>query len=305
MVTKKEAGNWFWQRWLDVLEGETDEGRFTRGRRYANNGSILSQTVAPGRLKGRVEGSEAAPYKVSIRVPLPDDHQWETVLQAIRNQPLRLSRLLAGEWPPEAEDLFAAASIELVPELDLELLSCDCGDWYGDALCKHLIALWYSFGQQVSSDPFKLFALYGRDRDQVLTAVGLPGPQPSGGPEPPTMPKAAPPTVPAAVNNEQLWQPGPALLGFSTQLVPLKGESPSLTRLGEPPFWSGDFAAALRPAYEQVSKRTVLWLVKALKASADVAGKEYKGDEYEDNDRDDHRDEAAAYEDADADEEDN
>jgi uncharacterized Zn finger protein len=72
--------------------------------------------------------------------------------------------------PQAIDEVFVAAGVSLFPKqrADLET-SCSCPDW-GDP-CKHVAATHYVLGEALDRDPFLLFELRGRTKDQVLDAL--------------------------------------------------------------------------------------------------------------------------------------
>jgi uncharacterized Zn finger protein len=164
------AATWWGQAWVGALEDSTlDSGRLSRGRTYARQGMVGEVTVAPGVLRATVQGSRPRPYRSAVHVPVLTDVQWDTLLDAIAASAGHLAALLDGELPAEVVDDARAAGVPLLPlphELDPE---CSCPDW--GYPCKHAAALCYAAAATVDSDPFTLFALRGRTREAVLTAL--------------------------------------------------------------------------------------------------------------------------------------
>jgi uncharacterized Zn finger protein len=72
--------------------------------------------------------------------------------------------------PTAIDEVFRGAGTSLFPETRAELVtSCSCPDW-GDP-CKHVAATHYVLGEALDRDPFLLFELRGRSKDQVLTGL--------------------------------------------------------------------------------------------------------------------------------------
>src|SRR5205807_2391912 len=77
--------------------------------------------------------------------------------------------LLDGELPPEIADDAAGAGLDLLPGGGEVGPRCDCPD---DAdPCKHSAAACYLLADTLDADPFALFLLRGRTRDQVLAGL--------------------------------------------------------------------------------------------------------------------------------------
>lgn len=114
-----------------------------------------------------MQGSRPTPYVVTVAATSPTVEQWASVDRALAARVGFVARLLAGEVPPDLEDVFRDASVELFPvswsALDAR---CSCPDWENP--CKHIAAVLYVFADQLDDDPWMLLAWRGRTRDQLL-----------------------------------------------------------------------------------------------------------------------------------------
>jgi uncharacterized Zn finger protein len=126
-------------------------------------------TVAPGHIKAPVSGSRPRPYRSAVHLTILTDRQWSALLDAVAARSGRVAALLDGEMPEDLVDDARAAGVPLLPEpaeLDPE---CSCPDWGHP--CKHAAALCYAVAARIDDDPFVLFALRGRTREEVFTAL--------------------------------------------------------------------------------------------------------------------------------------
>ena len=97
------------------------------------------------------------------------DDEWDRVLGAISARLGHAAALLDGELPPEIADDAAGAGLDLLPVGGEVGPRCDCPD---DAdPCKHSAAACYLIADALDADPFALFLLRGRTRDQVLAGI--------------------------------------------------------------------------------------------------------------------------------------
>lgn len=159
--------SWWSRRFLDVLESFAMGNRLTRGRTYARKGQVVSLDVAPGQVRAGVQGSRARPYRVTIGLPVFPEIVWARAEIALSEQALPSARLLAGEVPPELEELFADAGAPLFPRSVNELdQDCSCPD--REVPCKHLAATFYLLAEAFDDDPFLVLRWRGRDRDALL-----------------------------------------------------------------------------------------------------------------------------------------
>jgi uncharacterized Zn finger protein len=75
--------------------------------------------------------------------------------------------MLAGEIPNDIEEVLTAARLALLPSSYEELrASCTCPDEANP--CKHTAAAYYVLAERFDDDPFALFTLRGRTRDELL-----------------------------------------------------------------------------------------------------------------------------------------
>jgi len=161
------SSQWWSRRFVDALEALAVGGRLTRGRTYARQGQVLSLDLAPGVVRSQVQGSRARPYRVELAITPFTELVWAKVEVALAEQAIYSARLLAGEMPPDIEEVFAAAGSPLFPARRGDLrMSCSCPDW--EVPCKHLAATIYLLGERFDADPFEILAWRGRAKEDLL-----------------------------------------------------------------------------------------------------------------------------------------
>jgi uncharacterized Zn finger protein len=234
------ASTWWATKWIQALERLMDSGRLSRGRSYARGGQVLNLDVGAGSVKARVQGSRPTPYRVNIAVTPLSDADWERAIGAMAEQAIFAARLLNGEMPENIEEAFAAAKVHLFPSTGRELLtSCSCPDPANP--CKHIAAVYFLLGEQFDADPFLLFVLRGRSKEQIMaalrvrrsaTAVAEAKAQYVAD----AVPDAGPPLT------EQLalfWQAGSELANVRVKVAAPLVKDALLKRLGAPPVEAG------------------------------------------------------------------
>jgi uncharacterized Zn finger protein len=161
---------WWSRRFIDVLESFADKGRLSRGRAYARKGQVIDLTVDAYEVTARVQGSGAEPYEVAIGIDAIDEPTWEAIEEALASQAVFRARLLAGEMPPEIEDVFGVFGVPLFPGASGDMhIMCSCPDW-GEP-CKHAAAVLYLLAEAFDDDPFLILAWNGRTRKRLLTGL--------------------------------------------------------------------------------------------------------------------------------------
>lgn len=161
---------WWSRRFVDLLESFNIGARLQRGRAYARGGQVLNLTVESGVVEARVQGSRVRPYRITIELATLSPSEWDRVEAAMVERAVFLARLLAGEMPPEIEEVFTAHAIALFPASRRDLVwDCSCPDW-GDP-CKHVAAVLLILAEAFDRDPFLVFHWRGRSRDELLVSL--------------------------------------------------------------------------------------------------------------------------------------
>jgi len=259
--TKSERGEigetWWSKRWIQVLESFSMGTRLTRGRSYARQGQVISIDVEPGLVKAKVQGSQPKPYNVKIRLEPLSDQDWDKVTDAMASQAIFAANLLAGEMPKNIEEAFASVHVSLFPAALRELnTDCSCPDWANP--CKHIAAVYYLLAERFDEDPFLIFKLRGRTKEQIIAVLRekRAATFPVG--------DASSTTETASAEEENLlsleehletfWQAGEALESFTVNLSAPRIDKAILKRLGDAPFRIGDMnvASLLAKAYSAV-----------------------------------------------------
>lgn len=164
------GSSWWAQRWIGVLEQFGWGNRLQRGRTYARKGQVISITIQSGLVQAKVQGSRPTPYAVTLKIAPLTDAQWEQAITVMAEQAIFAAKLLAGEMPQNIEDAFQSAGVSLLPQRSADIhASCSCPDFANP--CKHIAAVYYLLGEQFDADPFLIFQMRGRSRDQVMEAL--------------------------------------------------------------------------------------------------------------------------------------
>ena len=162
--------NWWARLWLQALTQVMDASRLARGKQYARAGQVVALDIQLGLVLAQVQGSRPRPYRQRIEVRVFSDGEWERILSALAKQALFAAQLLNGEMPQNIEEAFNNAELSLFPAASIDLnMSCTCPDWVRP--CKHLAAILLLLGESLDNDPFLLFVMRGRSRDQIMTAL--------------------------------------------------------------------------------------------------------------------------------------
>ena len=249
--------SWWAKRWIEALRPYGWSERLGRGRTYARGGRVVDVEVASGAARARVQGTGARPYRVTIAVEPFEDLAWERVYAVIADRALFAAKLLAGELPIEVADLCESAGAPLFPQREGELRSeCDCPDWVNP--CKHIVAVAYVMAAELDRDPFLLFRLRGRTREELI--AGLRARRVAAAPtsaEADPSEAGEPPAVADALDPDptRFWAVGSELARLRIEIGPPSVSGAVLKRLGRPPTWGrqDEFLASLELLYRTAS----------------------------------------------------
>lgn len=232
---------WWSQRFIRVLEEMGSASRLQRGKKYARMGQVTGIRIAGGEVQADVQGSAAKPYRVTIRLRPFADSTWDRVFDRMAEQAIFAAQLLAGVVPHEIEKVFEETGASLFPASDADIRTeCTCPDWGNP--CKHIAAVYYLLAERFDEDPFLIFALRGRSRDEVTAALRE---RRTSEADPATADRATP-------SADRFWQGDDTLAGFGIDItgdVPTEGAA--LKTLGDSPFSIRDrnLSAILAQAY--------------------------------------------------------
>ena len=172
MPPRRTFGNTWWGRaWVDALEqrAKLDPNRLPRGRTYARKDTVLGLSIGAGELAARVRGSRPQPYKVTIKMRVFTEAEWDSLLGVIGTRLGHAAALLDGELPAALTEQAREAGVDLLPGPGDLRPRCSCPDSANP--CKHVAAVYYLVADEVDKDPFVLFLLRGRAREDVLAEL--------------------------------------------------------------------------------------------------------------------------------------
>lgn len=236
------------ERWLELMNQLGYEPHLRRGRSYARRGQVKALEVQVGRVTAQIEDRDTGLCEIEIMTNRLTDAQWQAVFDALNRQAIYVAELLAGDMPTNIDDLFQQAGVNLLPggRYDMEIRCNQCRD--GGQPCKHAAAVLYLLGQMLDDDPWLLFRLRGRDRQQVLQALRQRRSEgDDAGATLPAGTMVTPPAigslgrpgetgVPLAAQIENFWGSSKRLSQLHHHIAPPAIKLALLRRLGHPPF---------------------------------------------------------------------
>jgi uncharacterized Zn finger protein len=260
--TKNERGaigeTWWSKRWIHVLESLGMGARLDRGRSYARRGQVVSIDVQKSVVTAKVQGSRPKPYSITIRLVSLSDKDWDKVIGVMASQAIFAAKLLSGEMPQNIEEAFGEAKVSLFPKSGKDLdTDCSCPDYANP--CKHIAAVYYILAERFDADPFLIFKLRGRTKEEIIQALRKKRGQTlvekkQKSAEAELISESAVTPIEDCLGN--FWQAGDALDSFITNPALPEIEGAILKRLGKPPLAIGgeNMTRLMTKAYAVASK---------------------------------------------------
>jgi uncharacterized Zn finger protein len=260
--TKSQRGDigetWWSKRWIQVLESLGMGARLNRGRSYARRGQVISIDIQKSAVEAEVQGSRPIPYSITIGLIPISDQDWDKVTAVMASQAIFAAKLLSGEMPQNIEQAFAEAQVSLFPKSGKDLITdCSCPDYANP--CKHIAAVYYILAENFDADPFLIFRLRGRTKDEIIQTLREKRGNTLSGEKPKVeinelQPESAISRLEDCLDN--FWQAGEALDSFVTNPAPPQIDGAILKRLGQPPLAAGgeNTAKLLAKAYALASQ---------------------------------------------------
>ncbi|HUW68067.1 MAG TPA: SWIM zinc finger family protein [Candidatus Nanoarchaeia archaeon] len=246
---------WWSKRWVSVLESFGWSNRLERGRRYARKGQVLDFELSAGKVEATVQGSVNKPYSVTIEIKPITEKAWDHVIEEMSKKAIFAAKLLAGEMPDDIEEAFEAEDISLFPEKSKDMKThCSCPDSANP--CKHIAALYYILAEEFDRDPFMIFKLRGRTKDEIISSLRQKRTDESL-PEPEQISDVAE-VKEVPLSMDDFWE-GRESESFSVNISPPDVSAAVIKRLGTPQFWDSkeDFVDKMGGYYEEISRRAI------------------------------------------------
>jgi len=160
-MARKTYGTTIWgTAFLKAIERETDSGRLSRGKSYANTGKVYDIKLQDKRIAAKIKGNYHPFYQTALNFTPFAKGDKQFIIDHINENPLILAEIMNAKLSPELLDFLHKNEIDLFHGFDMQ---CTCPDFYGDYACKHIAGLYFILVNEIDKNPFLLFALRGLD----------------------------------------------------------------------------------------------------------------------------------------------
>lgn len=162
---------WWTAAWSAVLEeaGPSGTRSIQRGQALFRRGAVEDLTLDAGEITGRVRENRGELARVVIAWPLPSADAWDDVVDRLAGEVRFSAALLDGSLPDGLDATMAGLGLRIVPRFEDLALRCSCRE--RNPVCRHVAAVHAAAGALIGRDPFSLFRLRGKSRDELLSEV--------------------------------------------------------------------------------------------------------------------------------------
>lgn len=160
-MARVQYGTTIWGgEFLKAIEKETDSGRLSRGKTYANTSKVYDVVLQSKTISAKVTGNYSPYYETSLIFEQLKKGDIDFIINHIDNNPLILADIMKSKLSSELLEFLKQNEINLFSGFTM---SCDCYDFYGDRACKHIAGLYFMLVNEIDKNPFILFSLRGLD----------------------------------------------------------------------------------------------------------------------------------------------
>ena len=271
----RESRTWWSGRWLRALGRWMSTGLLSTGRVYVRRGQVVRFDVEVGRVRATVRETDGRVCHVVVGLATHTDEVWSRVVGLMAGKVAYAAQLLNGEIPREVESLFRAAGASLFPEKRDEFeVTCTCPGL--TTVCNHAAATCIAIGDALEADPFLLFTLRGRTREQLLSSLRAHRAA-RGMPDEPDVRRVGASLGDLGLEDslasrlDDYWDMGDEMRGFEIRIRPPEVEMEAIKLLGVPSFVSDQsFLRRLRKVYSDVSRRALELAYEEYETAGDV-----------------------------------
>lgn len=204
---------------------------------------VLDFSLGDGIVSARVQEESGKTLRIELRLSSFDDTQWDRIFTELAKTSLPYAALLSGEYPEEVETALQREGLGLVstsvPESDLY-----SSPRFGALLLK--------LAERLETDPFAVFTIRGRGREETLSELKL-RQRPGAGSIP------AQPREKASMTAREFFGARLDLKSFSYRIRADELPAALLKRLDQVPESSFESEMRLEEAYAQVARRAQVY----------------------------------------------
>jgi uncharacterized Zn finger protein len=169
VVVKGEAITYTWwgKAWTKNLKSYGQyRNRLQRGSFYVRHGFVIDLQIESGLVHALVQGTEAEPYHVTIKIKALPQAKWQLIFEQCQHQIESVDELLKGNFPKSLVSMFVLKGSGLFPSPEEISFSCTCADKAD--MCKHIAATLYGIGVRFDENALLFFELRNIEFESLI-----------------------------------------------------------------------------------------------------------------------------------------
>lgn len=167
---KKGSVSWCSERMRSLFTETLTEELTAQAAELNKSRRVLDFLIQPGRVTAKVYDEQSQPNAVQIFFKQLSDNEWDQVFEQLAGRAYFLALMLSGQIPSEMEEVFAAAGAELFPQTP-EQIFITLNNEQDPVITGHIAAVLYRLFDRLDSDPFSIFILRGRGREETIVEL--------------------------------------------------------------------------------------------------------------------------------------
>jgi uncharacterized Zn finger protein len=166
----RRSRSWCSERMISIFSSTLTEEISTQAADLIRRRRVVDFMISSGRVSAKVFDDLSRPLRIEILFKQYAKEKWERIFGELAKQGYFLAVLLSGHLPPEIEDIFSRHGAELFPS-SLDKLAIAVNGQRHAPVTKHVAAVIYRLCEKLDDDPFSIFVLHGRGREETLLEI--------------------------------------------------------------------------------------------------------------------------------------
>ena len=162
--------SWCSEKLLSFFSAEFSTQLSLEAQEMIKKRQLLDFFIQPGKVSARIEEETAQAHRVEISFDKLSEETWEKILVDLSKNAYFIASLLAGKLPVEIQSLFDSYNASLCPSSLNDInITFDYNEITKMLPC--VCALVFRLCEKLDKDPFIIFLLRGKGRDEILSRI--------------------------------------------------------------------------------------------------------------------------------------
>ncbi|PWR76335.1 hypothetical protein ACKUB1_12570 [Methanospirillum stamsii] len=161
---------WCSREFIRIMESSAENKRLSKGLLCARKREACRLIIEPGRIKIGISCSGYTIRDVDFVVSQLKDAEWVNLVRIIAADTALSGALISGELSETFVRILQDHKFYFIPSISTGFYAyCSCGDVNNS--CIHVIAACYFIAEALDENPWLLFYIRGKSREEIIQAV--------------------------------------------------------------------------------------------------------------------------------------